>query len=190
MKKTLVLIAILTLALWSASYAVIGIGVRGGFGSWGSSQSGSSSQSGPLIGAHVDFTALPIIGIEVSGTYFWKSQTTTIPGYSLKTTYSLIPLEATGMFKFSIPMSPITPYVGAGPGLYISKTKFEYTPANPLIANFDTTVTKFGIHGAVGANFKLPALPLSFGAQAKYAAIFSDPSTHLFSIVGLVTYNF
>lgn len=189
MKKTLVLLAILTLTLWSASYALVGIGIRGGFGSLGSSQSGSTSQSGPLIGAHIDFTALPMIGVEVSGTYWWKSQTITYTdGVSTKFTYSLVPLEATAKYKFSIPMSPITPYVGAGPGLYIASTKAASTPA--LASDSTISNTKFGIHGAVGANLKLPLMPLSFGVQGKYAAIFSNPSTHLLSVVGLVTYNF
>jgi opacity protein-like surface antigen len=179
LKKTLVLLAIATLCLWTTSHALIGFGVRAGTGSLGSS---GGSQSALLLGAHVDFTALPMIGLEACVTYWSKSQDFSTG----KTTSTLIPLEGTALYKISLPGSPITPYVGAGLGLYMGNTKFQ-----PQVGS-DTTVTsnKFGIHGAAGANFKLPTMPLSFGVQGKYAAIFSDPSSHLFSIVGLVTYNF
>jgi opacity protein-like surface antigen len=198
LKKTLVLLAILTLTLWSASYAIIGLGVRVGMGSYGYSAKTSTgadssiSESGLLFGAHVDFTALPIIGIEVSGTYWPKSKTVTGPVYNTKTTYSVISLEGTGKYKFSIPGSPITPYIGAGPGLYLSKAKTEWTPPRPtpFPTSEENSATKFGIHGAVGANLKLPTMPVSFGVQGKYALIFSDPSSHMLSIVGLMTYSF
>lgn len=189
MKKTLVLIAILTLASWTASHALIGIGVRTGLGSYGSS---GTSESGLLFGAHVDFTALPMIGIEVSGTYWPKSTTVTGPVYNTKTTYSVISLDGTAKYKFSIPGSPITPYIGAGPGLYLAKAKVEWTPPppSPQPATVEDSDSKFGIHGAVGANLKLPTMPVSFGVQGKYALIFSDPGSHMLSIVGLMTYNF
>ena len=195
MKKTLVLLAILTLTLWTASYALIGIGVRTGLGSYGTSDKDSikgTSESGLLFGAHVDFTALPVIGLEVSATYWPKSKTVTGVVYNTKTTYSVISLEGTGKYKFSIPGSPLTPYIGAGPGLYLSKTKTEWTPPRPtpFPTSEEYSATKLGIHGAVGANLKLPTMPISFGVQGKYALIFSDPGSHMLSIVGLMTYNF
>ncbi len=189
MKKTLVLLAILTFALWATSYALIGIGVRTGLGSYGSS---GTSESGLLFGAHVDFTALPVIGLEASATYWPKSTTVSGPVYKTKTTYSVISLDGTAKYKISIPGSPLTPYIGAGPGLYLSKAKVEWTPPppSPQPATVEDSDTKFGIHGAVGANLKLPTMPVSFGAQAKYSYILSDPKSHLLSIVGLMTYNF
>lgn len=196
MKKTLVLLAILTLALWATSHAIIGIGVRTGLGSYGTSDKDSikgSSESGLLFGAHVDFTALPMIGLEASATYWPKSKTVDVPvNTKVKTSYSVISFDGTAKYKFSIPGSPITPYIGAGPGLYMSKTKVEWTPPRPTPypASTDTSVTKFGIHGALGANLKLPTMPVSFGVQGKYALIFSDPGSHMLSIVGLMTYNF
>ena len=195
MKKTLVLLAILTLTLWTTSHAIIGIGVRTGLGSYGTSDKDSvkgTSESGLLFGAHVDFTALPVIGLEVSATYWPKSKTVTGPIYTTKTTYSVISLEGTGKYKFSIPGSPLTPYIGAGPGLYLSKAKVEWTPPppSPQPASVEDSETKLGIHGALGANLKLPTMPVSFGVQGKYALIFSDPGSHMLSIVGLMTYNF
>jgi len=196
LKKTLVLLAILTLALWATSHAIIGIGVRTGLGSYGTSDKDSikgSSESGLLFGAHVDFTALPMIGLEASATYWPKSKTVDVPvNTKVKTSYSVISFDGTAKYKFSIPGSPITPYIGAGPGLYMSKTKVEWTPPRPTPypASTDTSVTKFGIHGALGANLKLPTMPVSFGVQGKYALIFSDPGSHMLSIVGLMTYNF
>lgn len=205
MKKTLVLLAILTLALWATSHAIIGIGVRTGLGSYGTSDKtyktaagadsivAGASESGLLFGAHLEFTALPMIGLEVSATYWPKSKTVDVPvNTKVKTSYSVISFDGTAKYKFSIPGSPITPYIGAGPGLYMSKTKVEWTPPRPTPypASTDTSVTKFGIHGAVGANLKLPTMPVSFGIQGKYALIFSDPGSHMLSIVGLMTYNF
>jgi opacity protein-like surface antigen len=195
LKKTLVLIAILTLALWSASYAIIGLGVRAGMGSYGTSDKDSvkgTSESGLLLGAHVDFTLLPIIGLEASATYWPKSKTVSGPVYKTKTTYSVISLEGTAKYKFSIPGSPLTPYIGAGPGLYLAKAKVEWTPPppSPQPATVEDSDSKFGIHGAVGANLKLPTMPVSFGVQGKYALIFSDPGSHMLSIVGLMTYSF
>jgi outer membrane protein W len=196
LKKTLVLIAILTLALWATSHAIIGIGVRTGLGSYGTSDKDSikgASESGLLFGAHLDFTALPMIGLEASATYWPKSKTVDVPvNTKVKTSYSVISFDGTAKYKFSIPGSPITPYIGAGPGLYMSKTKVEWTPPRPTPypASTDTSVTKFGIHGALGANLKLPTMPVSFGIQGKYALIFSDPGSHMLSIVGLMTYNF
>ena len=189
MKKTLVLLAILTLALWATSHAIIGIGVRTGLGSYGSS---GTSESGLLFGAHVDFTALPIIGIEASATYWPKSKTDRVLGTSYKTTYTVISLDGTAKYKFSFPGSPITPYIGAGPGLYMSKLKKEQTPppAGTGSGTTESSESKFGIHGAVGANLKLPTMPVSFGVQGKYSYILSDPGSHMLSIVGLMTYNF
>lgn len=203
MKKTLVLIAILTLALWATSHAIIGIGVRTGLGSYGTSDKtyknhagadsivAGASESGLLFGAHVDFTALPVIGLEASATYWPKSRTDKQVLYTYKYTYSIISLDGTAKYKFSIPGSPLTPYIGAGPGLYLSKTKVEQTPLPQQgSGTSETSQSKFGIHGAVGANLKLPTMPVSFGVQGKYALIFSDPGSHMLSIVGLMTYNF
>ena len=204
MKKTLVLLAILTLALWATSYALIGIGVRTGLGSYGTSDKtyknhagadsivAGASESGLLFGAHVDFTALPIIGIEASATYWPKSKTVSVVNTKYKTSYSVISLDGTAKYKFSIPGSPLTPYIGAGPGLYMSKVKVEVTPppAGTGSGTTESSESKFGIHGAVGANLKLPTMPVSFGVQGKYALIFSDPGSHMLSIVGLMTYSF
>jgi opacity protein-like surface antigen len=195
LKKTFVLLAILTLTLWTTSHAIIGIGVRTGLGSYGTSDKDSvqgASESGLLFGAHVDFTALPVIGLEASATYWPKSKTVTIVGTNYKTSYSVISLEGTGKYKFSFPGSPITPYIGAGPGLYMSKVKVEITPppAGTGPGTTESSESKFGIHGALGANLKLPTMPISFGVQGKYALIFSDPGSHMLSIVGLMTYNF
>ena len=205
MKKTLVLLAILTLALWATSHAIIGIGVRTGLGSYGTGDKtiknaagadsvtvAGASESGLLFGAHVDFTALPIIGIEASATYWPKSKTVRVVGTEYKTTYTVIALDGTAKYKFSIPGSPITPYIGAGPGLYMSKLKNEQTPppSGTGSGTTESSESKFGIHGAVGANLKLPTMPVSFGVQGKYALIFSDPGSHMLSIVGLMTYSF
>jgi len=205
LKKTLVLIAILTLALWATSHAIIGIGVRTGLGSYGTSDKtyknaagadsivAGASESGLLFGAHVDFTALPMIGLEASATYWPKSKTVDVPvNTKVKTSYSVISFDGTAKYKFSIPGSPITPYIGAGPGLYLSKRKVEWTPPppSPQPASVEDSETKLGIHGAVGANLKLPTMPVSFGVQGKYSYILSDPKSHLLSIVGLMTYNF
>jgi len=192
LKKTLVLIAILSLTLWSASHALVGFGVRAGLGSYGN----GSSQSGLLLGGHIDFTALPMIGLEASGTYWSKSKdtTATITGtnYTIKSSVNLISLEGTAKYKISLPGSPLTPYIGAGPGLYFAKATGEYSPVPPppLQAKTETSDSKFGIHFAAGANLKLPTMPISFGVQGKYALIFSDPGSHMLSIVGLMTYNF
>jgi len=188
LKKTLVLIAILTLALWATSHAIIGIGVRAGMGSYGN----GSSKSGLLLGAHVDFTALPMIGLEASATYWPKKEESTSGSYKTTLNYSVISLDGTAKYKISLPGSPLVPYIGAGPGLYMTKVKSETSPAPPppAVASWDTSQTKFGIHGALGANLKLPTMPVSFGVQGKYALIFSDPGSHMLSIVGLLTYNF
>jgi len=203
LKKTLVLIAILTLALWATSHALVGFGVRAGLGSYGTSDQtirtasgrdstiAGTSESGLLFGAHVDFTALPMIGIEGCATYWPKSKEETVGNWRYKTTYSIISLEGTAKYKISLPGSPLVPYIGAGPGLYMAKVKSEVTPPAPYQpTSAEDSDSKFGIHGAAGANFKPPMMPISFGAQAKYSFIFSDPKSHMLSIVGLMTYNF
>lgn len=182
MRKILVLAAIAVLGVCSTSYAVVGLGVRAGMGSFGDGTSTSSF----LFGAHVDLTALPMIGAEISGTFWSKSEEATVFSITTKTTTSIISVDGTAKYKFSIPGSPIAPYLGAGPGLYFTKGKAEITNY-PTV---ETSETKFGIHGAGGVDFKIATMPLSIGAQVKYAAIFSDPGTHLLSVVGLVTYNY
>lgn len=204
MKKVLIIsIAIFALSL-STSYALITIGVRGGFGQYGTSDktitTGTTtttikgiSESSFLFGGHIDITALPILGIEFSATYWPKSKswdsTIATKRHSFKNTYSVISLEATGKYKISFPGSPITPYIGAGPGIYMSSSKKEVTP---VLTGYpvDKSETKFGIHGAAGIDFGIPGTKLSFGAQGKYAYILSDPKSHLLSAVATVGFGF
>ncbi len=190
MNKFLLLFALLVFSLSVDSYALVGVGVRGGV--IRTEYYGIS----PLYGAHMDFTVLKIFGLEISGAY-WKKTVTHSWGdpasqiWTENRTNREISVEATGKFKIPFPGVPLSLYVGIGPGSYFRKVKQEAPPPAPPSANYEESYQAGGIHAVTGVSVKPLGSPLSFGVQGKYALThYREAWGNQASVVGLLTYHF
>jgi len=178
-----VALAVTILVLFSCSQAIAGLsmGARAGFSGY---SAGETSESAPVFGAYVKYT-LPLLGFGIRGGVDYWSKTYGEDPAELK--WSDITVSATGLYPFSLPGSPVVPYVGAGVGLHMFKTEFDF--GIPGLEPEDASDTYFGIHGVGGAEFMVNPM-LSVFAEGKYGVIFSEgESTNVWAVVGGVGYH-
>jgi opacity protein-like surface antigen len=204
MKKVLLFLVLLFLFVPS-SYALVGLGlgVRAGVVSNYDNPSlnalfdapfvlkGKKIENMNMLGIHFKIGALPVIDLEVSGEYSWKTEefsfefrdymdmADTASGEFKIEDYSL---NATAKYVFSTPI--VKPYVGAGGGLHIIRY------SNPGPGPFFDTQTKPSYHACGGVLLDVPALPLDVFAEGRYTSIQTErKATGFFTWMLGVTLN-
>ena len=144
-----------------------------------------------MLGAHLKIGTLPIIDLEVSAEYFWRTEdisielgADTIGGEFKVEDYSV---NATAKYVFSTPV--IKPYVGAGGGLHIVNYKFSEDEYFGEL-NIPDTQTKPSYHFNAGVLLDVPAFPLDIFAEGRYTSIQTkDKATGFFTWMLGVTLN-
>jgi hypothetical protein len=193
MKKVLLFLVLLFLFVPS-SYALVGLGlgVRAGVVSnYDNPKLGDFIEEMNMLGAHLKIGALPIIDLEISGEYFWKTEdisvelgSDTISGEFKVRDYSL---NGTAKYVFSTPV--VKPYIGAGGGLHIitySFSKEEYF--NEL--GITDAQTKPGYHFNAGLLLNVPVFPLEAFVEGRYTSIQTEKkATGFFTWMLGVTLN-
>jgi hypothetical protein len=148
-----------------------------------------------MVGGHLKIGTLPVIDLELSGEYAWKDYDYTIeaiPGagdQQAEVTYHHFSLNGSAKYNFSLPASPIKPYVGAGLGMHFigSSVKLPHIPYDIPLEE-DYSESKTGLHGLAGLNLSFPLFPLEIFAEGRYSTIFTeDESTKATSIYGGLT---
>jgi len=187
MKKFFLLLTVFFL-LDSQSHALtgLGLGVRAGMVSNYDSPElnalfdapfvlkGKKIEDMNMLGIHLKIGALPVIDLEVSGEYFWKTEDFSFQfvDYENPSVYD----TASGEFKiedyslsatakYVFPTAGVKPYVGAGSGLHVIRY------GNPGPGPFLENQTKPSCHFCVGALLDVPVIPLDAFAEGRYSLI-------------------
>jgi hypothetical protein len=146
----------------------ISIGVTGGVEMM---MDGGDSQNWPAIGATLNFSLPGIpVGIRGGAEYAWKS-------YPGDITASDILIFLGGQYNISIPMAPVSFYIGAGG---------ELSMANSGEVGAETA-NDFGVMGLAGVNFSTGMT--SIFVESGLGFIFSDPSGKHVPIRGGIKLN-
>ncbi|MBI5838271.1 MAG: outer membrane beta-barrel protein [Candidatus Eisenbacteria bacterium] len=169
MKRILLVTALLVMVVVSVASAA-DAAKKGGMEYWlgaGYSkmlESGSPSGSlGALVG--LNYMMSPSMAIGVMSGYLITGKTDS-SATSLKTTSSMIPI--TGQLTYFIPGKGFTPYLGAGAGAYMGRTKVT-------MAGSDTTTSDTQMGFNLGAGFKVPAgSSMAVGADVKVHFVRGD----------------
>jgi hypothetical protein len=178
-----VALVVTILGLFSCSQALAGLSIGGRAGFSGYSEA-ETSESAPVFGAYVKYT-LPVLGFGIRGEVDYWSKTYGEEPAEFK--WSDISISATGLYPFSLPGSPVVPYVGAGVGLHMYKTELDF--GIPGVEPLDGSDTYFGVHGVGGAELMVNPM-LSVFAEGKYGVIFSEgESTGVWAVIGGVGYH-
>lgn len=169
-------LVIIALFSYSQVFAGMSAGARAGFSGY---SAGETSESAPIFGGYFEYT-LPFLGIR-AGVDYWSKSYGESP---FEITWSDITISATGIYRFPLIGSPVTPYLGAGAGFHMFSWDFGALEIESQSDNY------FGIHGIGGVEFM--ATPM-FGlfAEGKYGTIFSeDESTNVWAVIGGLSYHF
>jgi opacity protein-like surface antigen len=182
MKKTLTLCVFLFVLFGNQAWGLtgLGFGVRGGMIrdykndnlNLIPTQDQDWLKEMPVIGAHLKIGTLPIIDLEASVEYAWKSKEIAVKnpvGGSLgQAEFSLsdLSLNATAKYMFSVPV--VKPYLGAGVGVHrlvygISNEDFSF----PIPEDQN----KMGFHVVGGILLSFPASPIELFAEARHTSI-------------------
>ncbi len=134
-----------------------------------------------MFGAHLKIGALPIIDLEISGEYFWKTEDISIQivDYQNPSIYDTVSGEfkvedysvnATAKYVFSTPV--IKPYIGVGGGLHVVAYKFSTVKDEYFgDSGIPDTQTKPSYHVCGGVLLDVPVLPLEAFAEGRYTSI-------------------
>lgn len=134
------------------------------------------------IGFHINIGTLRVIDIEGSFDYGWKKQKVY---QDISLTYSI--LSATAGLKKSLLMGPVSPYVGAGGGLYKSAYSIDNGSVVVVLPD-DETKTGFYLKGGLGLS--IPMFPLKPFAEFKYNQIqTSGKATKYYQILAGLTFE-
>jgi|GEM_PF-469389 len=145
----------------------------------------------PVVGAHLKIGTLPIIDLEASLEYAWKSKEIAVKnpvGGSLgQAEFSLsdLSLNATAKYMFSVPV--VKPYLGAGVGIH----RLVYGISNK---DYDIFIpedqNKMGLHVVGGILLSFPASPIELFAEARHTSIQTEgESTRYTTILGGLTFK-
>jgi len=145
----------------------------------------------PVIGAHLKIGTLPVIDLEASVEYAWKSKEITVTnpvgGTLGQAEFSLsdLSLNATAKYMFSVPV--VKPYLGAGMGVH----RLVYGISNEDYSIFiPEDQNRMGFHVVGGLLLSLPASPVEFFAEARYTSIQTkDEATRYTTILGGLTFK-
>ncbi|HEX9916549.1 MAG TPA: outer membrane beta-barrel protein [candidate division Zixibacteria bacterium] len=206
MKKVFLLLAVFFL-LVSPSYAFtgLGLGVRAGIVSNYDNPTldelfdapfvlkGKKIEDMNMLGAHLKIGTLPIIDLEISGEYFWKTEEFSFEFVDYQNPSGVD--TANGEFKiedysvnvtakYVFPTSTIKPYVGGGGGLHIIKY------SNPGPGPFFENQSKPSYHACGGVLLDVPVLPLEVFLEGRYTSIQTEKkATGFFTWMVGVTLN-
>ncbi|MCX8015360.1 MAG: porin family protein, partial [candidate division WOR-3 bacterium] len=161
MKKALIIMALLIPCLMMAQ---ISLGVRAGI-----AKIKNVDDLVFTFGGLVGYNVMPklLAGLEVD--YWTKSESQTILGVTVSGRTADAAFTAVG--KYAVIEAPVKVCVGAGLGVHMMAST-----ATAGSISTSASETNFAAHGILEAGY--PINPnLSIMAQAKYAQIFSDPSS-------------
>lgn len=170
MKKALLVLVMLLFALPAFALTGISFGLRGGlvtdYDQPGLDIPGSSTDQMTLGGLQMRFTKLPMVDIIVTGDYAWKKETYTSFGQSLELSRRDLLFSASVVYPLDFHV--VAPFAGVG----VATHSLGYDYVEPLGWSLETygvdvpdNSTKLGYHLVGGFELKLPAFPLSFGAE-------------------------
>ena len=201
MKKFLPLYVLLFVAWGNQAWGVtgLGLGIRGGMIQNYKNENldmiptldGDWLKEMPVVGAHLKIGTLPIIDLEASVEYAWKSKeimvTNPVGGGLGQAEFSLsdLSLNATAKYMFSVPV--VKPYLGAGMGVHrlvygISSEDFSF----PIPEDQN----RIGFHGVGGVLLSFPASPLELFAEARYTSVQTEgESTYYTTILAGLTFR-
>lgn len=134
------------------------------------------------LGFDINIGTLRVIDIEGSFDYGWKKQKVY---QDISLTYSM--LSATAGLKKSLLIGPISPFVGAGAGLYRS----AYSIGNgSVIVVLPDNETKTGYYVKGGLGLNIPMFPLKPFAEFKYNQVqTSGKATKYYQILAGLTFE-
>lgn len=193
------ILVVILLVSGGTSHALtgLGLGLRAGSVSMDDPNTEESVDGMTMVGGHLKIGTLPIIDLELSGEYAWKDYEYTedlpvVGEQRAEVTYHHFSLNGSAKYNFSLPASPIKPYVGAGLGMHFIGSTVEVPGVGtvPLDTGFEEefTESKTGLHGLAGLNLSFPLFPLEIFAEGRYSTIFTkDESTKATSIYGGLT---
>jgi|GEM_PF-2505578 len=180
---SILLSAVLVLALASAASAIMGLAV-GAHGGYANYSAGDASNGGLDIGVNANLSVPLLFSFQVFAEYFTYSESTEGPGQVIETSFTDIPIGIHMMYGISIPGSPIKPYVGVGPSIHIMSS--EVTGLG--VTDGDESSTRFGIGGVGGVEYKfMPKLALFFELRDHY--IFTSETVEVLPGVEVETDN-
>ncbi|UCD17593.1 MAG: outer membrane beta-barrel protein [Candidatus Zixiibacteriota bacterium] len=178
MKKLMLTLFILMLAVPSFALTGISIGIKGGVASYSDdimTAPGYDADGLKLIGGQVKISSLPVINLLVSGEYMWKSETLGFGTDQLELNQHDFALSATALYpiKFKV----ISPFAGAG--ISNHNLGFDYTA--PLSLSLEDngvyvpdSENRLGYHLIGGFDVNVPAFPVMFSAEYRQNWIDTD----------------
>lgn len=191
MKKFFLFLAVFFL-LVSQSYALtgLGLGVRAGVVSnYDNPKLGNLIKDMDMLGAHMKIGALPIIDLEVSGEYCWKTEEgvfTLTNFYPLgenpsggdtlvAAKFKIEDYSVNATAKCVLPTGTVRPYIGVGGGVHFLRYKrieYEITATR--------TETKPSYHFCAGVLLNVPVIPLDIFAEGRYSSIQTEKKATMF----------
>jgi len=170
MKKLFLTLFLVLFAIPAFALTGISFGIRGGlvtnYDQPGLTIPGYDNDQMTLGGLHVRISTLPMFDLIVTGEYAWKKETYT--GFSQNLELTRRDLLISASVVYPIKMNIVSPYAGAGMASH--SLGYDYiAPVSWSLSTYGVEIpgntTKLGYHLIGGFDLKLPAFPLSFGAE-------------------------
>ncbi len=179
MKKLLLALLLLSMALPAQALTGLSVGVRGGlvtsYDQPGLAIPGNETDQMTLGGLNLKFSRLPMVDIIVTGEYAWKTDSYSGFGQNIELTQRDLLFSASVVYPLKLQL--VSPYAGAG--LATHSLGYEYVePVSWTLSTYGIEIpgnaTKLGYHLVGGFDLKFPAFPLTFNAEFRMNWINTD----------------
>jgi outer membrane protein W len=182
MKRVIMLTGLILMLVASVAVAASGSSKGPALSYWVGASYNKMLETGAMNGsfgalAGLNYMVSPDIAVGVMSGYLiiGKEDTTeTIGGTEYKWSDKLTAIPVTGQVTYFFKGKSFHPYVGAGAGIYMLKSKFSVSPAVTGFADSDTSFSKFGFNAGLG--FAMGSGSMKYGVDAKVHFI-SDTAT-------------
>ena len=148
-------------------------------------------------GAVLEISTLPILDFEFQANYLTQKfdYTFSVGGVPTTTSMDFNDFSVVVMAKKNlvpVPMSPVSLYIGAGPGWHLLSTEvvrgvaggtIDPKQADDPVSLFNNT-SKMSFQGMAGLKIAPPVFPLALFGEFRYGAIFATETLRLFEIEG------